>query len=428
MYRLSQLPGVYVPMFYKASYHADGTLASFSPTEKNVPSIVRKNLVLDLEHASYPENIIVPYMEIVHDRINIEVLRGCTRGCRFCQAGMLYRPVRERSMDRILELADCLVSNTGYEEITLSSLSTGDYSQLPQLAHEMMERYEKRRVALSLPSLRLDSKLKETLEETQRVRKTSLTYAMEAGTQRLRDVINKGITENDLLSSVSDAFSGGWSSIKLYFMFGLPTETKEDLNGIADLASKVVRKYFETPKEMRARGLRVNCSASCFVPKPFTPFQWEPQDTLSVFREKQEYLCHIMHIKGVEFNWHTPEVSFLEAVFARGDRRVAEVLETAWKNGCRFDGWADQFRFDVWMQAFDSCGIDPGFYANRSRRHGELFPWSFIDAGVTEKYLQREHERAYVGLITPDCRNGCQGCGLKRFEGACTNNENVDGV
>lgn len=419
LYRLSQLRGVYVPSLYQASYHEDGTLASFEPIREGVPRTVVKNMIADLDKAEYPQSIIVPFMEIVHDRINIEVLRGCTRGCRFCQAGMIYRPVRERSVERLIELADQLVDATGYEEITLSSLSTGDYSCLPQLAHELMERFQEKRIALSLPSLRLDSHLKETLEETQKVRKTSLTYAMEAGTQRLRDVINKGITEENLMSSVSEAFAGGWSSVKLYFMFGLPTETMEDLDGIAALASKVVRKYFETPKNLRARGLRVNCSASCFVPKPFTPFQWEPQDTMAQFEEKQKHLCSIMHIKGVEFNWHTPEVSFLEACFARGDRRMADVLEAAWQRGCRFDGWSDQFKYDAWMDAFSACGADPAFYANRRRDKDELLPWGFIDAGVTQAYLWREHERAVQAMTTPDCRKGCQGCGLKRFEGAC---------
>ena len=303
-------------------------------------------------------------------------------GVPFCQAGMIYRPVRERSVEHLLELAQKLVDSTGYEEITLSSLSTGDYTCLPELAHKLMDKFQEERIALSLPSLRLDSKLKETLEETQKVRKTSLTYAMEAGTQRLRDVINKGITEENLMSSVSDAFAGGWSSVKLYFMFGLPTETTEDLNGIADLASKVVRKYFETPKNVRARGLRVNCSASCFVPKPFTPFQWEPQDTIEQFEEKQKHLCQIMHIKGVEFNWHTPQVSFLEACFARGDRKMADVLEAAWRLGCRFDGWTDQFSFENWMKAFEQCGVDPAFYANRRRSEDEILPWSMISTGV----------------------------------------------
>lgn len=419
LFRLSQLRGVYVPSLYKERYHADGTLASFEPIREGVPRTVVKNMVADLDAAAYPKSVIVPFMEIVHDRINLEVLRGCTKGCRFCQAGMIYRPVRERSVERLLELADSLVAQTGYEEITLSSLSTGDYTCLPQLAHELMERFAKDRISLSLPSLRLDSRVKETLEETQKVRKTGLTYAMEAGTQRLRDVINKGITEEDLMSSVTDAFAGGWSSIKLYFMFGLPTETQEDLEGIAALASKVVRAYFATPKGVRARGLRVNCSASCFVPKPFTPFQWEPQDSIEEFQRKQRFLCQIMRIKGVEFNWHEPHVSFLEAVFARGDRRTADVLETAWRMGCRFDGWSDQFSFERWMRAFEACGVDPSFYANRARERDELLPWAFIDAGVTQAYLWRERERALRAQTTPDCRKGCQGCGLKRFEGAC---------
>jgi len=417
--RLAQLRGVYVPSLYEAEYNVDGTLKSFEPKEAGVPRTIVKNMIADLDTAEYPESVIVPFMEIVHDRINIEVLRGCTRGCRFCQAGMIYRPVRERSMEHLLELADKLVAETGYEEITLSSLSTGDYSCLPHLAHELMERFEKKRVALSLPSLRLDSNLKATLEETQKVRKSSLTYAMEAGTQRLRDVINKGITEENLTTSVADAFASGWSSIKLYFMFGLPTETYEDLDGIADLANKVVRQYFATPKQIRAKGLRVNCSASCFVPKAFTPFQWEPQDTIEQFEEKQKHLCRIMHIKGVEFNWHEPQVSFLEAVFARGDRKTADALEAAWKLGCRFDGWTDQFKFDKWMEAFEQTGVDPKFYANRRREKDELLPWAFIDAGVTQQFLWRERERAMSEQATPDCRKGCQGCGLKRFEGAC---------
>ena len=417
--RLSKLRGVYVPSLYEATYHEDGTLKSFDPIEEGVPRTVVKNMIADLDKAEYPESVIVPFMEIVHDRINIEVLRGCTRGCRFCQAGMIYRPVRERSMEHILELAEKLVDGTGYEEITLSSLSTGDYSCLPQLAHEMMERFAEKRIALSLPSLRLDSDLKATLEETQKVRKSSLTYAMEAGTQRLRDVINKGITEENLTTSVADAFASGWSSVKLYFMFGLPTETYEDLDGISDLANKVVRKYFETPKHIRAKGLRINCSASCFVPKAFTPFQWEPQDTIEEFQEKQKHLCRIMRIKGVEFNWHEPQVSFLEAVFARGDRRTADALEAAWRLGCRFDGWTDQFKFDKWMEAFEQTGVDPKFYANRRREKDELLPWAFIDAGVTQSFLWRERERAVNAQPTPDCRKGCQGCGLKRFEGAC---------
>ncbi|MBO5569750.1 MAG: TIGR03960 family B12-binding radical SAM protein, partial [Clostridia bacterium] len=420
LFRLSQLDGVYVPSLYETTYHKDGTIESFHPIKKDVPIVVKRNVIRDIENASYPSKIIVPYMEIIHDRINIEVLRGCTRGCRFCQAGMIYRPVRERSPKRIMQIARDLLTNTGYEEITLSSLSTGDYSCLKELVKEMTREFSSQRVGLSLPSLRLDGDLGEVLQETQKVRKTNLTFAMEAGTQRLRDVINKGITEDDLIRSVEEAFANGWSSVKLYFMFGLPTETQEDLDGIADLARKVSNCYFKTPKSLRAKGLRIHCSASCFVPKPFTPFQWEPQDTIQTFEEKRRYLCDIMHIKGVEFNWHAPQVSFLEACFARGDRKLADVLETAWKNGCRFDGWSDQFRFDTWMKAFEQCGVDQAFYANRRREKGEILPWGFIDAGVTEEYLWREKQKADEARITPDCRKGCQGCGFKRFEGVCT--------
>ena len=419
LFRLSQLPGVYVPSLYAASYNEDGTLAHFAPIDTRVPAVVRKNVELDLEHAPYPDELIVPYMEIVHDRINIEVLRGCSRGCRFCQAGMIYRPVRERTPERIMALCESLLDATGYEEITLSSLSTGDYSCLKPLVRQMTEAFGPKKIGISLPSLRLDSDLEEVLQQTQKVRKSGLTYAMEAGTQRLRDVINKGITEEDLIESVSNAFSNGWSGVKLYFMFGLPTETTEDLEGIADLAQKVTRCYFQTPKPLRAKGLRVHCSASCFVPKPFTPFQWEAQDTLEMFEEKQKLLRRIMKIKGVEFNWHTPEVSFLEGCFARGDRRLAAVLEKAWRSGCRFDGWSDCFRFDLWMDAFAQCGLDPAFYANRARGRDELLPWAFIDAGVSQRYLWHEREKAYQAKTTADCRQGCQGCGLKRFEGVC---------
>lgn len=417
--RLSALRGVYVPSLYEASYHSDGTLASFEPIHPDAPRKVVKCLVSDLDTAAYPQSLVVPYMEIVHDRIMLEVLRGCTRGCRFCQAGMIYRPVRERSVEKLLALAKELVDATGYEEISLSSLSTGDYSCLPALAHALMQRFEEKRVSLSLPSLRLDSEIKQTLEETQKVKKTSLTFAPEAGTQRLRDVINKGITQEDLISSAADAFASGWSTMKLYFMMGLPTETTEDLDGIADLAQKVVAQYFAVPRERRARGLRVTCSAACFVPKPFTPFQWEAQDTLEMFEEKQAHLRTAMRIKGVEFNWHEPQVSFLEACFARGDRRIADVLERAWQLGCRFDGWQDHFHFDAWMQAFSDCGLDPRFYANRQREKDELLPWAFIDAGVTQSFLWREHERAMRAQTTPDCRQGCQGCGLQNMDGAC---------
>ncbi len=417
---LAKIEGVYVPSFYDVTYHEDGTIASFTPNCPEAPAIVRKRILLDMDKAFYPTEIPVPYTEIVHDRIMLEIMRGCTRGCRFCEAGMLYRPVRERSVPHLMELARALEKSTGYEEISLSSLSSGDYSCLPELVHDLMTEFKKKRVSVSLPSLRIDSVLKDSLEETQQVKKSSLTFAPEAGTQRLRDVINKGVTEEDLVGKVTDAFEGGWSSVKLYFMIGLPTETLEDLDGIGHLAQVVNQAYFKVPKEKRARGLRVTCSASSFVPKPFTPFQWEPQNTQQQIKDKQAYLRDVLRrIKGVNFNWHEPEVSYLEACFSRGDRRIGRVLERAVEKGCLLDGWSEQFKFDKWMEAFADCGLDPEWYAYRRRGKDEILPWDFIDAGVTKSFLWREKERAERAEVTPDCRKGCQGCGLRRFEGVC---------
>lgn len=417
---LAKIEGVYVPYFYDVTYHEDGTIASFTPNCPEAPAIVRKRILLDMDKAFYPTEIPVPYTEIVHDRIMLEIMRGCTRGCRFCEAGMLYRPVRERSVPHLMELARALEKSTGYEEISLSSLSSGDYSCLPELVHDLMTEFKEKRVSVSLPSLRIDSVLKDSLEETQQVKKSSLTFAPEAGTQRLRDVINKGVTEEDLVGKVTDAFEGGWSSVKLYFMIGLPTETLEDLDGIGHLAQVVNQAYFKVPKEKRARGLRVTCSASSFVPKPFTPFQWEPQNTQQQIKDKQAYLRDVLRrIKGVNFNWHEPEVSYLEACFSRGDRRIGRVLERAVEKGCLLDGWSEQFKFDKWMEAFADCGLDPEWYAYRRRGKDEILPWDFIDAGVTKSFLWREKERAERAEVTPDCRKGCQGCGLRRFEGVC---------
>ena len=416
---LAQLEGVYVPSLYRVTYHEDGTIASFRPTCPEAPAVIRKRVVPDLNNTYYPEEIPVPYTEVVFDRIMLEIMRGCTRGCRFCQAGMLYRPVRERSLDKLIELAEKLQKATGYEEISLSSLSSGDYSCLPELIRELMRRMKDKRVSISLPSLRIDSVLKESLEETQQVKKSSLTFAPEAGTQRLRDVINKGVTEEDLLEKVRDAFSGGWSSVKLYFMDGLPTETNEDLDGIADLARKVVEEYFRVPKANRAKGLRVTVSASTFVPKPFTPFQWAAQNTIEEVIEKQEHLKGVLNIKGIHFNWHEPHLSFLEACFARGDRRIGRVLKTAHEKGCCLDGWNDQFRFDLWMEAFRETGLDPAFYANRERSKEEILPWDHIDSGIDKAFLWREKEKSEKEETTRDCRKGCNGCGLQKWKGVC---------
>ena len=417
----SKIPGIYVPSLYDVSYNADGTVAAVTPKPgSGAPEIVRKAMVADLNAADYPDKLIVPYGEIVHNRIMLEIFRGCTRGCRFCQAGMIYRPVRERKMDRLMELAEKLVRNTGYDEISLMSLSSGDYSCLPELAHQMVEKFAKKRVKISLPSQRIDNVLTDTLKETQKVRKTALTLAPEAGTQRLRDVINKGVTEEDLIRSVTDAFEQGWSAVKLYFMIGLPTETDEDVLGIADLARKVRACYFSVPKEKRAPGLRITVSASVFVPKNYTPFQWCGQlDSETVIHRQQLLRDELRTVKGVDFKYHAPDLSYIEAVFARGDRRLADVMEHAWKMGCRFDGWSDQYRHDLWLKAFEDKNIDPDFYALRNFDLDEKLAWDHIDAGVTKAFLRREWEKALRGECTQDCRKGCVGCGINRFEGAC---------
>ena len=416
---LAKLEGVYVPSLYDVAYNEDGTIASVTPNCPEAPASVKKRVVVDLNNTYYPEEFPVPYTEVIFDRIMLEIMRGCTRGCRFCQAGILYRPVRERSMEKLIDLAEKLQQSTGYEEISLSSLSSGDYSCLPELIRELMKRMKEKRVSISLPSLRIDSVLKESLEETQQVKKTSLTFAPEAGTQRMRDVINKGVTEEDLLGKVRDAFEGGWSSVKLYFMSGLPTATNEDLDGIADLARKVIAEYFNVPKTQRAKGLRVTVSVSVFVPKPFTPFQWAPQDTLETILAKQEHLRQVLNIKGVTFHWHEPYVSYLEACFARGDRRTGAVLKRAWEKGCILDGWNETFRYDSWMEAFKECGLDPAFYANRERTKEEILPWDHIDSGVTKQFLWHEKEKSERAETTKDCRKGCNGCGIQRWKGVC---------
>ena len=418
---VAQIPGVYVPSFYDVQYNEDGTIHAVCPIEgTGANALVKKAMVVDLNETIYPENLVVPYGDIVHNRIMLELFRGCTRGCRFCQAGMIYRPVRERSKEKLMDLAEKLITSTGYDEVSLMSLSSGDYSCLPELAREMIERHSQNRVKISLPSLRIDSVLGDTLEQTQKVRKTGLTFAPEAGTQRLRDVINKGVSEQDLLRAVNDAFESGWSSVKLYFMLGLPTETDEDVDGIADLAQKVQACYFARPKNRRAPGLRITVSASVFVPKPFTPFQWSGQiDKETVIARQYRLKDALSRIKGVDFKYHAPDLSFIEAVFARGDRQTAKVIERAWALGCQFDGWSEHFRYDLWLQAFEDTGIDPDFYATRDRSLDEVLPWQHLDAGVTQSFLKREWAKAQDAQTTQDCRKGCVGCGMSRYEGAC---------
>ena len=418
--KMANLEGNYVPRFYEDTYDENGNFAGLKRTRDDVPERIRKRLITDMDAADYPDKIIVPFTEIVHDRVMLEVARGCTRGCRFCQAGMLYRPQRERSMPRLLELARQLLGSTGYEEMSLSSLSTGDYSHLPELARALVEEHGCNRVAISLPSLRIDSVLGETLEQTQQIRKTGLTFAPEAGTQRLRNVINKGVTEEQLRSSVHDAFSKGWSGVKLYTMIGLPTETDEDLEGIPGLAKAVLDEYFAVPKEIRQKGLRVGVSASSFVPKPFTPFQWEPQNTIEELERKQKFLRDRLKLRSVTFNWHEPNLSFLEAAFARGDRRLNKVLLAAFKRGCKFDGWTEEFKFDEWMNAFADAGLTCEMFAHKRYDLEDPLPWDHIDAGVTKEFLKREWLKALKEETSPDCRIKCHGCGMKQFaKGVC---------
>lgn len=416
---LSQIPSVYVPSLYEAAYNSDGTLKSFTKLDPEAPLPVVKRFVTDFENAPYPTKTPVPYTQVIHDRIVLEIMRGCTRGCRFCHAGMVYRPVRERSVEKLLDLAQQMVDNTGYEEISLSSLSSGDYSCIQELCTELMTRFEKQHVSVSLPSLRIDSILKDTLIQTKKVRKSSLTFAPEAGTQRMRDVINKGVTQEDLTEKLKDAFENGWSGVKLYFMTGLPTETMEDLQGIAKMAKSAVDTYYAVPKPQRTKGLRITVSTSVFVPKAHTPFQWCAQDTPEVIRDKQHALREMLNIRGVHYNWHDSLTSRLEACFAVGDRKMADVLYRAFELGCMLDGWSEQFRYDLWMQAFADTGVDPAFYANRARGTDELLPWDFIDIGVTKAYLKLEWERAQRAETTPDCRQKCNFCGIQRMKGVC---------
>ena len=422
------IEGIYVPGFYDVSYNKDGTINAVEPLKKEYPAKIRKRIIKDLDAIYYPEKIVVPYLSIIHDRIMLELFRGCTRGCRFCQAGFIYRPVRERTPARLKEMAQKLQDSTGYEEISLTSLSTSDYSGLPQLTSELIEEMEPRKVNLALPSLRIDSFSLDLMEKAQKVRKSGLTFAPEAGTQRLRDVINKGVTEENLLDSVGLAFRGGWNGVKLYFMIGLPFETMEDVEGIAGLGLKVCDEYFKVPKEDRNRGLEVTISTSSFVPKPFTPFQWEPQDSMDELRTKQRFLKDHIRDRHLKYNWHDSEVSLLEAVFARGDRRMGKVLLRAWELGCKFDSWGEHFKFDEWMKAFEDCGLDPAFYANRRRGQDEVFPWDHIDVGVSKKYLLRENQRAEKGEVTANCMDACSGCGAASFDqGICMDYTGVSG-
>lgn len=416
--RIALIEGIYVPSFYDVSYNEDGTIKSIEPKYDFVPRTVKKRIIKDLDSCYVPQKLIVPFSDIVHDRIMLEVFRGCIRGCRFCQAGYIYRPVRERSCDALVETAKNCIKSTGYEEMSLSSLSTSDYTKLPELTDRLLEFTVDKKINLSLPSLRVDNFSMELMEKVQKVKKSGLTFAPEAGTQRLRDVINKNVQEEDLMRTAKIAFEGGYNRVKLYFMIGLPTETFEDVEGIADLAQKVLDVFYSIPKEERkGRGVNITISTSSFVPKPHTPFQFEPQNSMELLIEKQKFLKEKIKSRCITYNWHQSEVSFLEAVFAKGDRRLSKVLLEAHKLGCEFDGWSDYFSYEKWQEAFRNVGINPDFYAYRKISTDEILPWDIMDIGVTKKYLISELEKAYKGETTASCRDKCSGCGATQFGG-----------
>ena len=415
----AQIEGVYVPALYDLSYHEDGTVAAIVPKD-GAPETVQKRVILDLDSTYYPDSLVVPFIDVVHDRAVQEIFRGCIRGCRFCQAGYIYRPVREKSPDVIDRQSHQLCRSTGYEEFSLSSLSTSDYTRLPELLEKLLSWTEAERTNISLPSLRVDGFSEELANRLNVLRRSGLTFAPEAGTQRLRDAINKNVTEQELLATARKAFSGGWTAVKLYFMLGLPTETMEDVEGIATLGQKVVDEFYRNPNRPKGKGVTVSMSTACFVPKPFTPFQWEPQDTMEQLHEKQQHLLSSLPSKKLSLSYHDAKTSFLEGVLARGDRRLGAVLEEAYRRGCKLDAWSEHFHFDTWMDCFAACGLDPAFYANRTRPYDEVLPWDHLDYGVSKAFLVRENKLAHESKTTPNCREKCAGCGANRWKvGVC---------
>ncbi|MCM1463824.1 MAG: TIGR03960 family B12-binding radical SAM protein [Bacteroidales bacterium] len=421
--RAAKIPGMYVPQFYETRYHEDGTIASFTPVEEGIPPTVLKEIAMDLTDVPYPLKPVVPYIKVTQDRVVLEIQRGCIRGCRFCQAGQLYRPVRERSMESLKKYALEMLKNTGQEEISLSSLSSSDYSRLPELIDFLIEECRKNHVNISLPSLRIDAFSLDVMSKVQDVKKSSLTFAPEAGSQRLRNVINKGLSEEDILHGATLAFEGGWTRVKLYFMLGLPTETDEDIYGIAELSNKIAAAFFETvPKEKRINGrVQIVTSTSFFVPKPFTPFQWARQCTKEEFLEKayktKRAIAEQLNQKSIKYNWHETDASVLEGILARGDRRLSKVLLKVYEKGCFYDAWSEYFHNDKWMEAFAECGLEPDFYCNRERSLDEIFPWDFIDCGVTKEFLKREWLKSKQEQVSENCKVKCQGCGAMRFGG-----------
>ncbi len=424
----SHIPSVYIPSLYDVTYNEDGTIKEFIPKYDDVPKKVKKRIINNFDQVDFPESLIVPYSEIVHDRVVLELFRGCTNGCRFCQAGMIYRPVREKSRKTLLDQARKMLKATGYDEVSLVSLSTCDYSDIQGLVKDLIEEHGKNNVSVALPSIRVDAFSVDLLKEIQKVRKTGLTFAPEAGSQRMRDVINKGLTEERILEAAKNAFESGWSTIKLYFILGVPYETVEDAAEIGLLAEKIADQYFAVPKHIRNKGLRITVSTSILVPKPFTPFQWAPMEKMDIVTEKINAVKGAIKSRSIVYNYHEQKTSYMEAVLARGDRRLCDVLIKAYEKGAKFDGWSEYFDFELWQEALAECNVDGDFYVYRQRSYDEILPWDFIDIGVTRKYLERENEKAKTGEPTQNCRKGCTGCGVnvnfkdgECFEGAILN-------
>lgn len=413
------IEGIYVPEFYKFNYKSDGTIENVEISE-NAPKTVKKRIIKDFDKVYYPDNFVVPFTEIVHDRVSVEVLRGCLRGCRFCQAGFIYRPFREKKSDTIVKETKTLCENTGYDEVSLASLSTSDHSEISPILSELIEYTADEKISLSLPSLRVDNFSEELLEKIKKVRKSGLTFAPEGGTQRLRDVINKNVSDEEIMNTCQIAFEGGYSSVKLYFMMGLPTETDEDIKGIAELAQRITDLFYSIENRPKGRGLQISISCATFVPKPFTPFQFEPQDTKEMIEHKQKLLLDSVNKKRVKVSYHDSNVSTLEAVLAKGNRKLCDVIYTAWKKGCKFDSWSEHFHYDKWIEAFEKCNIDPAFYANRKISYDEILPWEHLDYYVSKEFFIRENQTAHQAITTPHCRLKCSACGVnKKIGGRC---------